>query len=408
MALNIPTVDFIYEGILNDYATQLNINVTDLGVNIRVEAKATAGLIYSFYLLLSQVQNNLYADISEEDQLLRDGYIELERYPTPADQGVYSVTVTGNGGSTIAESSQFTSNADSTSPNFVFILDIGVTIPGTVGVETTYEIELRALTAGTDSRLIEGDKLTSVQPLLLIDNEVVVSGVTVQPVAEEDIEAYRKDVLESRRLTAQGGSPSDYRLWCSEIGELRTVYPYLGSGAVNNIDIYAEATPENSAVGEIAGVPTLDAKEKVYRFDGNNETGAVIINPITGNGRKPATVANINVISVIPVAVRLAFFGLSNPNTAGSIQSALDDLLYEIRPFVAGADVLSNKNDIITKSLIYTAVYEAIRADGAIFNELTITIDSAALIASYQFKYGDIPYLNSISNNGDNLYQYGS
>ena len=109
------------------------------------------------------------------------------------------------------------------------------------------------------------DLVTATAPIADVNSEGKVTAVTKQPVTAETIEAYRSDVIEASRLEPQGGAPSDYRLWASEVTEVRTVYPYVKEGNPGDIEIFIEATEENTAPAEIIGVPTQETIDKVYK-----------------------------------------------------------------------------------------------------------------------------------------------
>lgn len=400
MPVTIPSKETIYQGILNDYASEMGVDVSELGDQIRVEAKVQAGREWVMYLLISKVQNNMYPDLAEEEELIRDGLLWLGRVPSPAEQGQYSCVINGKGGSIIPASTQFKSDSTSTSPDYLFILDSEFTMPGTIGVETSSTITIRALEAGLDAQLLVGDTLTSIQPLNDFTNQITVDTITVQPVSAEGIESYRADVEEAKRLQSQGGSPSDYRLWCSEVPEIRTSYPYLQQGGGGNIIIYVEATEENTAPGEITGVPTQATLEEVYKFDSGIETGVVVQDPITSIARRPVQTKNISSVGINPNPVDLYFTDYSDESKIGLANNAIDEFLYNVRPYVSGADVLSRKNDILTIGAMLSAIYDALQGSGVTFTSLAAKVNGVDLDPSYQFLLGNIPYLRDTYNDG--------
>ena len=85
MAVTIPSIDDLYDGIMNDYTTNLGVSVSELGNTYVVRAKVLAGLVYPAYLTASGVQQNVYYDLAEEDQLIRYGQQILQRNPAPAN-----------------------------------------------------------------------------------------------------------------------------------------------------------------------------------------------------------------------------------------------------------------------------------------------------------------------------------
>lgn len=394
MSVTIPTLQDLEDQILNSYATEFGISVDDLGDTFKVDAKVTAALLYPFYLTTGRIENNIFPDLADEDNLLRYGNGLLGHGLKPATSGEYSVEVTGTIGQTISAGTTFKSNDDSKSPGYLYVLDFDYTL-----TSETDSIQLRALTSGLKSSLIVGDQLTSTQPLTAIDDEVEVTAVITTPSDAEEIDSYREDVLEALRLEPQGGSPSDYRLWALDVAEVRTVYPYLKPNNIGDIDIYIEATEENSE--SIIGVPSQAIIDDVYKkpSGGDAESGAIIYNESEGRGRKPVGIYSVDAYPVEPVPIDLEFTDLTNIAARDEIQSTVDDYLYNIRPFIAGAASLLDKNDILTVGQLIAIVVGVLEEQGGTFSDLNMRVDSD-LVNTYTFTYGFYPYLRNINNNG--------
>jgi len=396
MAVQIPTLQELTDQILNAIATEFSVDVTDLGSTYQVWAKVQAGMQYQIYLGLSGVQKNVYYDLAQEDQLERYGQQILGRGPAPAEAGEYTIQVTGQIGGVIASGTQFQANDTTLAAGSLFVVDVEKTLTG-----TTDTLQIRSLEPGTESTLFVDDLLTATAPIANVDSEAIVTVITKTPVAAETTESYRADVLEGARLEPQGGAPSDYRLWCSEIPEIRTTYIYAKFGSPGDIEIYIEATKENTAPAEIEGVPTQATIDEVYtpQAGATPESGIVVINPTTAKGRKPVSVFNIFPLSVNPLAVNLFFTNLSDESLSASIKTAVGNLLYDVRPFIAGADLQSNKNDILTIGAIISAVIDVLEGTGATYTNLTMTVDGNS-VNEYLFDLGFYPYLNIVNNNG--------
>jgi uncharacterized phage protein gp47/JayE len=396
MAVTIKTLDQLTNEILNDYATEFEVDVSDLGDTYIVRAKVLAALQYQIMLALSSVQRNIYYDLAERDQLIRYGIQLLGRTPAPAEAGLYTIQVTGTIGATIPAQTQFKANDSTLAAGYLFILDSAHVL-----VAETDTIQVRALTVGTGSRLYVDDLLTSTAPIYNVDSEAMVTVVDTEPVAAEDIESYRADVIQSVRLEAQGGSAADYRLWASDVPEVRTVYPYTQPANPGNVDIYVEATKENTAPLAIEGVPTTQTLEDVYtpQVGSTPESGVLITNPVNGNGRKPIGVFALNIYAVNPLPVDIYFTGLSDESIVSQIRSIFDDLLYDIRPFIPGADILIERNDYITIAKLNSEAYQLLAGTGIIYTEMEMEVDGNSE-TSYQFTFGNYPYLRFIYNNG--------
>ena len=397
MAVTIPTLDELTNQILQDIATEFGVDVSELGTTYIVAAKVQAGIIYQQYLALSGVQKNIFYDLAEESILIRYGSIILGRTPSPAEAGEYEVEVTGQIGAVITASTQFRANDSALAAGLLFVVDQDFTL-----TSETDTLPLRALEPGIEASLFIDDLLTSTSPIVNVDSEVKVTAITKAPVSSESIESYRADVIEAAQIEPQGGSPGDFRLWCSDIPEIRTTYPYAKLGAPGNIEIYIEATPENTAPSEITGVPTQATIDEVYKAQSGAtpESGIVVINPITGKGRKPISVFTILPLPVNPLSVDLDFTGLSDESIAPSIKTAIDALLYDTRPFVAGADLITNKKDILTIGQIIAVVITVLSGTGITYTTLTMDVDGNQ-VDTFQFLLGDYPYLRFVNNDGN-------
>lgn len=396
MAVQIPTITELYNAILNDIATEFDVDVTDLGITYQKEAKVQAGTIYNAYLALSGVQKNVYYDLAEESVLIRYGAGILGRTPSPAEAGEYTIQVKGTIGATIPASTQFRANDETLAAGYLFILDSDYTLLSTSAYTT-----VRALTPGIISALNIDDLITATAPIVNVNSEAKVISITKQPVAAETTASYRADVVAAAQIEPQGGSPGDYRLWTLEIPEVRTSYPFAKSGEPGNIEIYVEATPENTEPSETIGVPTQATLDEVYtkQIGSTPESGIVVINPTTGKGRRPMGVSGVEAIAVTPIPVDIYLFNLSDESISPTLKSNIDVFLYEKRPFVAGADIAINKNDILTIGEIIAIVIQTLSGTGITYTNLTMLVDGATN-TEYQFLLGNYPYLRNVFNNG--------
>jgi hypothetical protein len=348
-----------------------------------------SGEMKLFYLALGIVQRNVAPDTADSESvggtLERWGRIKLGRNPFPARAGKYQIIVTGEMGAFIKAQTTFKSDDTSLNPGFLFILDEGYTL-----VNTSDYITVRALTAGVIAKLDVLDTLTATAPILLVDSGATVYSEVVQPLAAEEIEAYRAAVLNSYRLEAQGGADTDYRLWSQDAQGVKAVYPYARSGFSNQVNLFIEANRIDSTDGKgTPGSGLLADVEAVVNFSPD------ITQPLNDRGRRPTNV----IVNYIPITVKLveikitSFFALTTP-TQTLISNGLNELVDSIRPFVAGADILENKNDILDRNRIIAAIIEA--RPGAVFGAIELKV-AGVIVDTFTFENGDIPYLNLIT-----------
>lgn len=387
---NIPTLNELYTDIISDLESQYSATISLVGkVFLRALAMVQAGKLKLFYLAIGLLQKNIFVDTADSESiggtLERFGRIKLGRNPYPARAGVYVLKVTGSIGAVIKASTTFKSDDSSLNPGFLFVIDNDYTL-----VATTDYITVRALTIGAESKLALLDTLTSTSPIALVNNPVTVYSITTEPLAAEDIEAYRLAIINSYRLEAQGGAATDYRLWSSDAQGVRFVYPYAKSGAVCEVDLYIEATVADSTDGK--GTPSAQLLLDVEAVVDRSPDTSLDANE---RGRRPLQV----IVHYLPVTIKTVdivitgFTGITNDQKT-LLLNAITDSVNFIRPFIDAADDLVNRNDTIDNNKIIGVITTQI--PGAIFSSVTISVNGV-VVSIYNFTLGNIPYLNSIT-----------
>lgn len=397
--IQIPTIAQLRISIKADLESQYGGTLPAFGkVFLNAVVLVQAAKLKIYYLLLGKVQKNIFVDTADPERqggtLERFGRVKLGRDPFPPIAGQYVVEVTGTIGAVIAAGTIFKSNDDSVNPGKLFILDTEFEL------ETeTDEITVRALQAGVDSQMEAGEFMTATAPILNVETTVEVVSESVEPFAGEDIEEYRLAVIESFRLEPNGGSAGDYRIWASDATGVRKVYPYATPAEVNQVDLYVEATVADSddGKGTPSGTPgqsptgLLADVKAVVEFDPDTSK------TIEDRARKPLTVI-VNYLPITPLNVDITITNFQDLTTEKEtlIAAALAELVFDIRPFVAAADVVEEKNDILDQNKIANAILNAV--PGAIFNSPTLEVDSV-IVTTYTFENGDIPHMNSVDIN---------
>lgn len=387
----IPTLQQLQVAIQTDLEAEFGANIPTFGKSfLRTLSTVLAGVLYLYYLAIADVQKNVFADTADTQAnggtLERFGLVKLNRLPFAARAGQYTLTITGTIGATIPAQTVFKSNDSSTSPGKLFILDASYTLAA-----TTDTITVRALEAGVESQLLVGDTLTATAPILNVNQSATVAAETVEPLAAETTEAYREKVLDAYRLEPQGGAATDYRLWSADAQGVERVYPYAKSGAANEINVFVEATIADSTDGK--GTPSssiLSDVEDVIEFDPDTTK------PLYERGRRPLGVFDVHVLAVTikNVDVNIAGYVGLTTEIQTQITDALTAAINEVRPFVAAADIIENKNDILDTNKIIAEILSA--KPGSVFGTITLSVASTPT-PSYTFQNGDIPYVNSIT-----------
>jgi uncharacterized phage protein gp47/JayE len=383
------TLSEIYNGIINDIETEFGGTIPAFGkVWARVLAAVQAGLLYIGYAWNAFILKNTFIDLADPEAqggtLERWGRIKLGRDPYPAKQGQYTCGVTGAAGGIIPANTTFKSDSTTANPGKMFVIDNDYTMPGSTGV-----ILLRALEAGTGSKLSVGDTLTCTKPIDRVNQTATVSLVTVTPLAAESIEDYRKKGELAFRLEPQGGAATDFRLWGLDVQAVANIYPYVY--VATEVTVYVEAFPEDSLDGQ--GTPTTDTLNAVE--------AAIQLDPDTSldfyqRGRRPMGVWAVNVVAIVVKQVEVIITGLTNSTTENrsNITSAIQAFMAETRPSIDGIDAYGTVNNVIDIPRISRVIIDA--SPISTFTSVALRIDGATL-TTYTFDNGRIPYLTSIS-----------
>lgn len=387
----IPLLSELYANIAADLANKLGLtSTTELKFVADAFAAVEAGQFKLSYLYKVDVERNLSpftADPADQGGQLNDmGQLRLNRQPFPATNGYYTASVTGVIGSVIRAGLTFKSNDDSKSPGNLYILDTEYIMPGASGT-----ITLRSLDAGIDFLLAVADGLTPTEPVIGVDDTVLITAVTTAPTAAEDIELYRQNVIDSYRLMPQGGARTDYRLWAADAPGVQRVYPYVKDDDAGVMQVFVEATPIDSTDGK--GTPSgslLTNVTSVIKFSPDTTL------PTDYRGRMPGgVILDVEPISTVPVDVTIT--GLQTDTTAirNSIHANLVDYLFDVRPFIDGVDLQADKNDTVTGPKLQSVVQDTI-GNGNTFLGFAMSVNGV-LVNTYQFGLGNIPYLRNLT-----------
>lgn len=384
--ITLPTLSELKTALVNSIESQFNITLPSVGGNfLRGMSDVMAGKLWLLYKTVAFTQKNIFVDTADSEAiggtLERFGRVKLGRNPFGAVSGQYKIAVTGSIGAVIPASTTFKSDDDSANPGYLFVLDSAYTFTGTTG-----SITLRALTAGLDSELENGNTLTATVPIALVDEQVTVSAIVVEPQSAEDLEDYRQKAIEAYRLEAQGGAGADYRLWSFDAQGVKTSYPYAKSGNNNEVNLYVEATIADSTDGQ--GTPSATILSDVE--------DAIELPTTTRPSRKPLGVYEVNYlpVNIRYVSVIIDSYANYDVATGNIIYAAIKDYLSEIRPFVSSIDILANQNDTISSNAIISVILQAV--PGASFGTVTMEVDNVPS-ADFQFFNGDIPAIGIVS-----------
>jgi len=386
-----PTFQELYDSILNDMRSKFGISTILGKVVLNTIALVQAAKLKIIYTTIAFRYKNIFVDTADSAKrggtLERFGLVKLGRQPFSAVAGVYTATVTGTIGAVISKETTYKSLSGSKNPDKLFVLDTDFTFTSTSGT-----ITLRALDLGSDASLIVADELQVTSPLANVDSFAFIASVTTTATDSESYEEYRQAVIASYQLEAQGGARTDYRLWSQDATGVREVYPYAKENFVGEINLYVEALQADSTDGN--GTPSaslLTDVEAVVELDPDTTKS------IYERGRRPISAFDIHYLTVTPLPVDVVITDLSDTSLLSAISTAMETFLYDVRPYIAGADTINDKN----KGKLYISdVFNVVRSVigvTATFTDITMDVDSVTYTL-YEFLDGDIPYINSVTN----------
>lgn len=386
----IPSIKELQARVSSALKTSLDINDPKVKLVIDALSGVLAGEMKLLYLYLSDIQNNLFPDTADTaengGELNRMGQIYLNRQPKPATDGVYTARVNGLANAVLRAGLTYKSNDDSNAPGFLFVLDAEYILTGTDDVVT-----LRSLNAGPEYLLNIGDSLTATEPLIGADQQVIIDDETTPPSASESTDVYRQNIISAIQLEPQGGAKTDYRLWAQDAQGVQRVYPYVKNGAAGVVQIYVEATTEDSI--DSNGTPSgalLDEVEQVIEMDPDTTLD------VNERGRKPIQVVlEVLPVSTKPVDVTIVGIEVDNTSIRNNIRNNLVDFLFNVRPYIGGADLPRDKNDVLTAVKMQSVVDDTI-GNANSFIDFKLYVDGVEL-NTYTFDGGVIPYLRNVT-----------
>lgn len=388
----IPSLQDLYTKLASDLKSKLGLTDDQLKMVSDALASVLGAQLKLCYLFLQDVQNNVFPDTADTaangGTLERLGQIYLNRQPFPATEGIYTAVVTGTAGAVIDASTTFKSSDNSNAPGNLYILDAEYTLTGVDDV-----ITIRSLNMGLAYLLKIGDNLGATQPIIGVNNTIAVNAVTQAPEEAESTDIYRQAILDAIRLEPQGGAKTDYRLWASDAQGVRKVYPYVKNGEAGTVQVFTEATTDDSIDGN--GTPSdalMTAVAAVIEFDPDESI------PTNDRGRRPIQ-ANVDVLPIVTLPVDVVITGLQTTSAAirAGIVSDLIGFLYDIRPYIAGADLPRDKNDILTAVKLQSVVGDSIGTSNT-FLGFAMFVDGVQ-VNTFTFALANIPYLRNVNYN---------
>lgn len=392
MSKPIPSIQQLYTKLVTDIKTSLGILSALIKFVINAQSGVLAAQLKLLYLYLNDIQNNQFPDTADTaangGTLERQGQIYLNRQPFPATDGIYTATVTGVSGSVIDAETTFLSDGGSNAPGNLYIIDNAYTLPSGTGI-----ITIRALNNGLAYLLNVGDTLTPTAPILGVDTTVTITTVTQSPVDSEPTEVYRQAMLNAIRMRSQWGTKGGYMIASSDANGVRRVFPYVKNGEAGTVQVYVEAITADSTDGH--GTPSgalITEVESVIAMNPDTTLPALYRTRILIQ-------ANLEVLPVAPIPVDITITSLqtTSPSITAAISTNLQTYLYAIRPYIAGADLPRNQNNVLTAVRLQSVVNDTV-GNSNTFLAFTMSVNGVP-VNIFTFSLANIPYLRSVTYN---------
>lgn len=220
MPFKIPTTQELKDQNLDNLESELNqtvpaVDKSFLKVLAGTEAMAGIGL---YKYAVDRAFANL-AITAPEDDLERIG-AEYDVIRKAAVAAQFDIDVDTTGAATIPVRTSW--SGDSNSERYFSDSEVIAAGAGTV------EIPVTAGVSGEAGNLNVGDALTIETQIVNVSDIAVVSSITTLGTEKEDLEVYRRRVLNEIRTVGGGGNGVDYRTWSEAVTGVNRVFPYSG------------------------------------------------------------------------------------------------------------------------------------------------------------------------------------
>jgi uncharacterized phage protein gp47/JayE len=387
MAITLPTTQDIVGANIAKFEATLNQTVPAtekafVRVVATIEASAFASLAR---MVVDRAKENLALTASAEGlATIGDEIGVTQKAATTAE---VTIEATAETGTSVPITARFMGDGNSE-----------VYRPSASGSESGGKISLTAVAevAGTSANLVEGDTLTIDVPIDGVGPIWTVTAIIEDGLDQEDVEEYRRRVLNGLRTVGGGGNSADYRTWAEEVEGVYRAFPYsgapVGTSYPGDRTVYIEADSEIDEDG-IAPESLLDDVRDAINTD-----------PVTGKARPCLgdTDENLYVESVSRTTLNVEIRDLVVDAdildaTRANLTDAVDSYLRGIAPFISGLDAPMTQNDMITELTLSQTIQTVLTAVGGSAAGVGLYIISNTFIPSYVLGKGELAKLGVIT-----------
>lgn len=323
---------------------------------------------------------------TEEDLEKIGELFEVVRQPEEA--AVLTATLPGNDGIIIPINTVFVGSLN----GIRYFTNAAATISGGVA-----SLSLTAEEEGTDGNLNNGDELAISTQIAGAETIATVTGTTITGADQEDQEVYRSRILAVMRASLGGSTAIDHKLWGEEVSGVVKIYPYSGNAYGYGMFpgerlIYVEV---DTSI-EPDGIPDSDILDQVRDYI-NNDPNTSLSRPVLG-----LTDDNLYIEAIIRTEFNCTITNLNVEDdlltqTKEDIETAITLYFLAVFPYVVGVDLLTDKNNIITKLSLSKVVQDILDSVGGYADSVTFNLPSGPSLDNYELGMGEKAKLGTIT-----------
>lgn len=388
MALNILTTDELFQQNISRFESKLSQTVpTADKAFIRILSVILALNSTSMYKFGAEraIQNLALTATGSDLDLLGNEY-EVPR--KLAEAAILTATLPALTGTVIPATSSFIGDSNGVR----YFPDASV-----IAVAGIATLTLTAQDSGVIGNLNISDTLQIDSQISGAENIATVTAIVNTGAEEEEDDAYRLRVLDKIRAQGGGGNLADYREWSQEVAGVFRAYPYSGQPLPAS-----SSPPERSVFVEADTTIDPDGIAPPALLDQVRDS--ITTDPETGLARQPLglTDATLWVESITRKSFYIDIEGFSVDASVLAqvkldIASAIETYLRKIKPFIAGLDVSTERNDKITAPVLSNIVQDIVSSVGGSFTDLIFSDVPAGDIAEYTLAQGETVKTGSIT-----------
>jgi uncharacterized phage protein gp47/JayE len=393
MAYRVPTTQENYERNLSNYESELNqdsplVDKAFLRVQSANEAQTQTELSR---LAVDRARENLAITASEEGLTIFGN--EYGIYRDNGTAANLTVFLPATVGTSIPGGTEFVGDNN----------DVSYTTDETVEADTDPSLgdgatlTVTAKEVGAAGNLSDQDTMTLRSSISGASSVATVQGEP-NTIGEdqEDLESWRRRILNEIRTVGGGGNAVDYRRWAENGDGVFRAFPYSGVPSGTSlpgdrtvyIEVDSSIDPDGEANGSI-GQAVLDSARDNINYDQTTGTS----NPPLGTTDSSLYVESITRVPFYVEVRNLTVDSTLEDATKTNISDSLDEYFRSIFMWIEGLDPLSEKNDVITDLSVSTVVQDAMSPYGATADGIGFGLEEGVFISQYTLSAGELAKL---------------